>query len=123
MLRFAERIHKTLATAAPIYSIRVGIDGDKSSVTILYDASATPTQKTAAQALFDALDPSQAAQDAWEADQQPERRDLRAAAAQAITDNNTFLAITNPTNAQAIAQTKKLTQQNSAIIRRLVQLD
>ena len=70
-----------------------------------------------------AFDWSQAAQDAWEADQKPERRDLRADAAGAVADNATYLAIATPTNAQVAAQVRRLTQQNQRIIRRLIQLD
>lgn len=44
------------------------------------------------------------------------------AAAAAIQANSDFLAIASPTNAQTLAQVKALTQQNTRIIKRLVQL-
>lgn len=42
---------------------------------------------------------------------------LRDQAAAAMTTNTAFLAITTPTNAQVLAQTKALTKQNQALIR------
>lgn len=47
---------------------------------------------------------------------------VRKAAANAISTNDTFLALANPSNAQILAQVKALTQQNTKIIRRIVQL-
>ena len=45
---------------------------------------------------------------------------LRDKALQAITANATFLAIASPTNAQVVAQTQRLTRENTAIIRLLI---
>jgi hypothetical protein len=42
---------------------------------------------------------------------------LRARAEQALTANTTYLAITNPTNAQNTAQIKALTRECNALIR------
>ena len=47
---------------------------------------------------------------------------LLSGAAAAISNNDTFLAIPSPNNAQNAAQIRALTQQNNRIIRRLVQL-
>lgn len=47
---------------------------------------------------------------------------IHARAYNAIAANDTFLAITSPTNAQAIAQVQKLTRENTAIIRLLLGL-
>ena len=52
-----------------------------------------------------------------------DRAALRRQAAQAVADNNTYLAIGSPTNAQNLAQIRALTRQMNAAIKRLVQLD
>lgn len=44
-------------------------------------------------------------------------------AATAVAANDTYLAIANPTNAQLIAQVRRLTQNQNAIIKRLAQID
>jgi len=51
-----------------------------------------------------------------------DRAALLNSAATAVSNNNTFLGVASPTNAQVLAQVKALTQQNNQIIRRLVQL-
>lgn len=51
-----------------------------------------------------------------------DRKGLLAAAANAVTSNNTYIAIASPSNAQIAAQVKSLTQQNNALIKRLIQL-
>ena len=53
----------------------------------------------------------------------PERvvqRDLQAKSRAAIEKNKTFLAITTPTNAEAVAQIKLLTRENTALIKLLL---
>lgn len=119
------RNKSSMATAAvaPVCPIHgLSVRGD--AVTdISYRPEATAQQRAAAQAAAAALDLSDAAYDAWEADQHPERRDLRADAQQALADNATFLAIANPTNAQVAAQVRRLTQQMQRVIRRLTQID
>lgn len=45
---------------------------------------------------------------------------VRAKAAQALASNAAFLAIANPTNAQAVTQVQRLTREVNAIIRLLV---
>jgi hypothetical protein len=115
-----ERLHANLAAVCPID----GVGGPESaSARIDYRPEATQPQRAAAAAVLAAFDWSDAAQQQWEADQHPERRDLRADAQQALADNATFLAIASPSNAQNAAQVRRLTQQNQRIIRRLVQLD
>jgi hypothetical protein len=44
-------------------------------------------------------------------------RTLRQQGEQAIVDNKTFVAITNPTNAQVVAQVKALTRQMNGVMR------
>ena len=60
----------------------------------------------------------QAARDARE----PDLATFRDQAAAAVTANNTFVAITAPSNAQNAAQIKELTRQNSRIIKALLRL-
>lgn len=51
-------------------------------------------------------------------------RTIRQRAQSALADNRTFLALGSPTNAQTLAQVRRLTQQNVALIRlALDQLD
>lgn len=49
--------------------------------------------------------------------------DLHARARQAIVDNQAFLALASPTNAQTLAQVKRLTRECSALIRLLLAVD
>lgn len=46
--------------------------------------------------------------------------DLRAKAAAALAANSTFLAVTSPTQAQAVARVQRLTRQVNALIRLLL---
>lgn len=114
-----ERLVAALAAVCPI----VGVSGSQGNVRIDYAPNATAQQQNDAQAALAAFDWSQAAHDTWVANQNPERRDLRTDAQQAIADNQTFLNIASPSNAQNAAQIKALTRQVNRIIRRLVQID
>lgn len=120
-------VNKTVRLDAMIRAVcpisGVSVNTTPLMVRINFAPEATQPQRAAAQAVVDAFDWSDAAQTAWEADQHPERKDLRAAAAGAISDNDTFLAIANPNNSQVAAQVRRLTQQNTRIIRRLSQID
>lgn len=51
------------------------------------------------------------------ADEDANADTLRDRAATALTANAAFLAITSPTNAQVLAQTRVLTRENTALIR------
>lgn len=107
------RLHAAVEAVCPI----VGVGGSPGSVTIEYKSTATAAQKTAAANVVSSFDYSKAADDAW--DPIPERKDLKDNATQAIADNDAFLAIASPTTAQTLAQVKKLTQQNTRIIKAL----
>jgi len=87
-----------------------------------YLSTATPQQRTQGDAILASFDWSSEAHAAWEENQNPERKGIRQAAATAIADNEAFLADTNVTTAEAIAQVKRLTQQNNRIIKRLIQI-
>lgn len=65
----------------------------------------------------------EAAHLAWLEDQQPERKGLRQAAAQALADNEAHIADANVTNAEAIAASKRHARQINFIIKRLIQID
>lgn len=49
--------------------------------------------------------------------------DLHAKARQALADNAAFLALSAPTNAQVLAQVRRLTRQNGALIRLVLASD
>jgi hypothetical protein len=119
MADVALRLREAVRAAAPgVVDVRVGRRGVSASVVV-----EPASEQAAAQAAIDAFDWSQAAHDAWEDTQRPERTTLRQAASQAVSDNNAFLADSNVTNAELLAQVRRLTQQMNAVIRRLVQLD
>lgn len=120
-----ERIVAAVRAVCPGANVRIGKRALRETWQVVPhpDVPVTPEQIAAGQAVLSAFDDSDAAWAAWEADQQPERKGLRAAAAQTIADNNTFLALASPTNAQVLAQVKSLTQQNNRIIKRIIQID
>jgi hypothetical protein len=112
MIEHLQRLHEAVAAVCPID----GISGVEGAIRIDYKAAATAGERAAAETALASFDWSQAAHDAWLADMFPERKALRQQAAQAIADNDAFLAISSPNNAQTLAQVKKLTQQNTKII-------
>ena len=83
----------------------------------------TSVQEVQATAILTTLDWSDAAEAIAIANMNPDRKALRDAASQAVTDNNTFAALVSPSNAQVVAQVKRLTQQSTALIKRLIQMD
>lgn len=115
----AATLHDLLTAAAvPVVTVRQ-VGGQLEPV---YADSATPEQIAEGDAIVAAFDSSDAAEQARQDAKQPEKTTLRNRAAEAVSDNNTFMALVSPTNAQTLAQVKRLTEQNTAIIRRLVQL-
>lgn len=121
------RLHETVAAVCPIEGLSVGAEGQSATVRFRPTAAATNPQKAAAQAAIDTYDWSDAAQQAWEDAQQPERTAIRQQAANAIAANNTYSAAADTGTAAQIqardhAQVKALTQQSNAIIKRIVQL-
>lgn len=113
------RLHESIAAVCPIE----GVKGEQGSIVIDYGSTATVPQRTAALAAVAAFNYSDAATDAWMEDRRPERKAIRQAATQAVADNDTYLAIATPSNAQVAAQVRRLTQQNNRIIPRLIQVD
>lgn len=116
-MSLAARLKRTIESSiGASVEVEIGRHGDSSTVRVF-------PPSPAAQAVVDAFDWSDAAQQAWEEDQRPERKAIRQAAAAAVTDNQTYLAIATPTAVQVAAQVRRLTQQNIAIIRRIIQID
>lgn len=113
------RLHETISAVCPI--VGVALD-DQGVVRIDFRDEATSQQRASANSVVAAFDWSDAAHQQWLTDREPEKRDLVAAAAQAVSDNDTFLEIASPTNAQTLAQVRRLTNQNNRIIRMLVRL-
>lgn len=113
------RLTESVAAVSPID----GVSGSQGSIRVDFKPEATASQKSAAQSVVTSFDWSQAAQDAWLADQYPERKSLRQQAAQAIADNDAYLAISGPTNAQVVAQVRRLTDETTRVIKRLIQID
>lgn len=118
----AIRLASVIGSVCPIHGVSIGQEGQAASVRIDFKLEATQQQRTAAQNALAAFDWSDAAQTAWNENQYPERKAIRQAAQQAIADNDAFLAIASPNNAQNAAQVRRLTQECTALIKRLIQL-
>ena len=112
------RLHTLIEAVCPIH----GVAGDQAGVRIDFRDEATAQQRADAQTVVSSFDWSDAAHQQWLADRVPEKRDLLAAAAQAVADNDAYLSIASPTNAQNLAQIRRLTNQNNRIIRRLIKI-
>ena len=117
------RLTGTVAAVCPVHGVSIGTPGVSASVRIDFADGATAQQRAAAQAAVESFDWSDAAHQQWLEDQKPERKTLRQAAAQAVADNNAFLADGSVSNAELLAQVRRLTQQMNAVIRRLIQID
>lgn len=122
MIRLPARLHEVLAAVCPIEGVSIASVAAKSA-TIKFRDEATAGERAAANSALAAFDWSQTAQDAWEANQNIDRKNLRDAAAGAISTNQTFLADANVTNAELVAQVRALTQQVNSIIKRVIQID
>lgn len=122
-MRWRSRLDAAISAVCPIHGTSGGT-GPGNPPRIDFRPEATAQQRADAQAVVDAFDFSEAAQQQWEEDRHPERKTLRQAAAQAVQDNQDFLALgPAATAAQVVAQVRRLSQQNNALIRRLIQLD
>lgn len=116
-----ERLEASLKAAAiPFIGVRK-LPGPTAEV--VYSEAATGEQQKIGNGIAAAFDWSPQAHNAWLEDQQPERKGLRQAAANAVLDNEAFLAIASPSPAQVGAQVRRLTQQMNRVIPRLIQLD
>lgn len=109
----AARLHEAIAAVAPID----GVGGKQGSIRIDFKASATQNQKDAAAAVVASFDYSQEADAAWQAAKVQNKTGLIQAATNAITNNDTYVALTSPSNAQVAAQVKALTQQVTRLIK------
>lgn len=118
-MTITDRLTATCRAAAPgIVGVSTGRVGDSSTVEVQ-----PAGLQSICQSVIDTFDWTAAAQLAWEEDQHPERKTLRQAASGAVADIDTYLALASPTNAQVVAQVRRLSQDVRALIKRLVQLD
>lgn len=115
------RLTAAISAVAPIDGIAI-LDMGQKIVRIDYKAEATHQQRTAAESALAAFDWSASADQAWEDAKNPERKDLKDQAQAALDANQTFLDLASPTNAQVVAQVRRLTQQVNRLIKRTVQL-
>lgn len=115
----ASRIRERLL-GIPLPVDGVAVDG--ATVVVSYAREITPAEKSAEAAAIAAEPESVELDAAYTLNRNPERKALIDAAQQAVADNNTFLAIGTPSNAQVLAQVRALTRQSNQLIRRLVQL-
>jgi hypothetical protein len=114
-----ERLLSTIKTAVPaVVDVSIGAVGNSATVTV-----SPASQQAAAQATINAFDWSQAAQTAWEDAQNAERTTLRQNAAAALANNNTYIALANPSTAQNTAQIKALTQQINTLAKFVVKIN
>lgn len=116
------RLNAVLAAQAPIDGVSVPTFGVSATIRVDYQPSATQLQKDNALATLTAFDWSDAATQAYYDALDPNRQNLIGAATQAVIDNDTYLAIVAPTNAQVRDQVQALTQQTNKIIRRLAEM-
>lgn len=112
------RLREAISEVCPIQDV----GGQEGDVQIKFDQAATETEKKNAQAVVIAFDWSDSATKTWRENKNPEKAGLIAAAQNAVTNNEEFLAMQQPTNAEAIKQIRRLTSQNNRIIKRLVQI-
>jgi siroheme synthase (precorrin-2 oxidase/ferrochelatase) len=105
----AQRIKEHIEAAIGI-SVDVSIGaGDPPEVRVVPDSPQ-------AQAAVATIDWTSEAHAAWQENKRPERKSLREAAQQALADNAAFMADASVTQAEAVAQIKRLTQQVSKLI-------
>src|SRR5215213_5991609 len=100
-----ERLHSLIAAVAPIDGVA---DAGPGQYRVDYRPEATAQQRSQGEAIVGAFDPSDASQQAWEADRNPERKAVRQSAEQVVADMDTYLALASPTNAQVVAQVRRL---------------
>ena len=113
------RLGSMISAVCPIVGVSSAVSGTQAgpgNVRIDYADSATAEQRQAAQAVAVAFDWSQAVHDTWTEDRKPARKAIRVAAAQSIADNESFLAIATPTQAQVLAHVRAITRQMNKLI-------
>lgn len=107
----AQRLEEHIKSATgQKVDLSIGVIGDASTVT-------TRPSSPAIQAAVSSFDWADAAHDAWDDNRQPERKAFKQTAVQSIADNDAFLADPTITNPELIAQVKRLTQQNTRLIK------
>lgn len=110
-IKYLVRLHNTIIAAG------VAIEG------VDINGIVSPSSlQAAAQPTIDAFDDSEAAEIAYQESLEPLLKDLKDQATAALSTNDTYLALANPSNAQIAAQVRALTQQNNRIIRGVARL-
>lgn len=115
----AASLHDLLAGAGvPVVTVRQ--TGD--TFEAVYDPSATQQQRYTGDGIVARFDASDAAEQARQDIKKSERVRLKQIAGEAVSDNAAYLALVTPNAKQMMVQVKALTQQNNAIIKRLLQI-
>lgn len=118
----AARLDAEIKKVCPIYG--VSILGPRQARPD-YQESATATQKAAALTVVAEIDWSEAADAAWLASQNPEKKELVDSADKDISDNNGYLALPNSQAQQMpalLAHIRRLTEQvnrNTKLLKKL----
>lgn len=108
-----QRLHEAIAAIAPID----GVAGKQGSIRIDFQITATQAQKDAVNVMMASFDYSDTADTVWQAAKILNKTNLFQAATKAISNNDTFLALASPSNAQTVTQVKSLTQQITKLIK------
>lgn len=101
---------------------------DRGVISLQFDADTPQAQQDAAEARLAAFDASPEATAAWEEDRVPERKAVRAAVADALTDLDAYLAAADAGTAAQIQQrdhaaVKRMARILKVLIPRVAQLD
>jgi hypothetical protein len=114
------RLHETLKPLGPV----VGVDGVVQNVNLKYDPQPTAQELSEVEAALAAFDWSDAADAAYFANLNPERKTLREQAAMAITRLDQIINFSGTPNAMQIYNAvKDIALYEKHIIKRLIQID
>lgn len=113
------RLDEAVSAVAPIEAVAYRDD----QYAIDYKPEATAQEIANGDAVLASFDFSLEAAEEWLENKNPERKNLREAAAKAIADLDLFLGLADPTNAQIKLVVQKMALHQKRIIRRLIQID